>query len=153
MRGPARSRGITLVELIVTIVVVGIAVASVLAVLSAAAVRSADTMVRQQSVLIAQSYLREILEKPFGVDACYPGCSRTQMAAVGDYNGLSNTGVRDANDVAVGSLSGYQANVTASYSALGAISAASRQAQLVTVTVTPPTGPQVVISGYRTKYP
>jgi len=153
MRGPARSRGITLVELIVTIVVVGIAVASVLAVLSAAAVRSADIMVRQQSVLIAQSYLREILEKPFGVDACYPNCNRTQMAAVGDYSGLSNSGVRDANDAAVGSLSGYKVNVTASYSALGAISAASRQAQLVTVTVTPPTGPQVVISGYRTKYP
>lgn len=153
MRVPSRSRGVTLVELIVTIVVVAVAVASVLAVLSATAARSADTMVRQQAVLIAQSYLREILEKPFGVDACYPGCSRTQMAAVGDYDGLSNTGVRDANDAAVGSLSSYNVNVSASYSALGAISAPSQKAQLVTVTVTPPTGPRVVISGYRTKYP
>lgn len=153
MGSPARSRGVTLIELVVTIVVVAAAVAAVLAVLSAAAARSADGMVRQQAVLIGESYLHEILEKPFGVTACSPTCARTQMAAVGDYNGLVNAGVRDATDTAVPALSGYTVSVTANYTGLGAITAASQQAQLVSVTVTGPTGAQVLMSGYRTLYP
>jgi MSHA pilin protein MshD len=154
MGSPARSRGVTLIELVVTIVVVAAAVAAVLAVLSAAAARSADGMVRQQAVQIGESYLHEILEKPFGVTAaCFPNCTRTQMAAVGDYNGLVNAGVRDATDTAVPALSGYTVSVTANYTGLGAITAASQQAQLVTVNVTAPTGAKVVLSGYRTLYP
>jgi MSHA pilin protein MshD len=147
-----RSRGVTLVELVVTIVVVAVAAAAVLAVLSAVAARSADEMTRQQSVLIAESYLHEALEKPFGAADCAP-CLRKSMDTVGDYNGLADSGVHDQNGNAASNLTGYTVGVSATFSALGSIPAAARQAQLVTVTVTAPTGAQVVLSGYRTLYP
>lgn len=151
MGSPARSRGVTLVELIVTIVVVAIAVSAVLAVLSAAAARSADEMVGQQAALIAESYLNEILSKTFGRDPCYPGCARNQMAAVGDYGPLLNAGVRDAQGNSVAALASYTVSVSVTPNALGAVP--STESQLVTVTVTAPTGASVVLSGYRTKYP
>jgi MSHA pilin protein MshD len=132
-------------------VVVAIAVGAVLAVLSAAAARSAESMVEQQAAMIAQSYLGEILGKPFGVDPCHPGCARSQMAAVGDYDGLVDAGVRDAQGNAVAGLTAYTVGVVVTQSALGAVPAA--QSQLVTVTVTGPAGERVVLSGYRTQYP
>jgi MSHA pilin protein MshD len=144
-----RSRGVTLVELVVTIVVVATAVSAVLGVLSAAAARSGDEIVQQQATLVADSYLNEILEKPFGVSC--PGCARNQLAAVGDYDRLRNVGVRDENNIPVRTLSSYTVTVSVRASALGSIPAA--QSQLVTVTVVGPTGTQVVLSGYRTLYP
>lgn len=152
MGSPARSRGVTLVELIVTIVVVAIAVCAVLAVLSATAAGSADSMVRQQAVLIAESYLHEILEKPFGSPDCGP-CQRSLMDTVGDYGGLMDVGVRDQTGNLVPNLTGYTVSVSVIFAPLGAITAVSRQAQLVTVTVRAPDGSSVILNGYRTMYP
>ena len=92
MSSPARCRGATLVELIVTIVVIAAAVFGAIALTSATATRSADTMVEVQAVVIGEAYLNEILQKPFGSD-CGP-CTRLQMDKVGDYNGLVDVGVQ-----------------------------------------------------------
>lgn len=146
----SRCRGVTLVELIVTIVVIAAAVAAVLAIVSATAARSADNLVQSQAVMVAQSYLNEILAKPFGTDACAPTCTRTQMNEVGDYNGLADVGAHDQTGTAVAGLGAYGVQVSVTNSALGAVPAA--QSELITVTVTPPNGPAVVLSGYRTLY-
>lgn len=152
MRSPAHSRGVTLVELVVTIVIVAVAAAAVVAVLSAAAVRSANDLVGQQAVLIGESYLDEILGKSFGQDSCYPGCARgSQMQKVGDYDKLVNVGVRDQAGNPIATLAGYTVQVSVTNNALGAVP--GLQSQLVTVTVTAPTGAQVILSGYRTLYP
>jgi MSHA pilin protein MshD len=153
MSSPARCRGVTLVELIVTIVVIAAAVFGVIALTSATATRSADTMVQVQAVVIGESYLNEILQKPFGSD-CGP-CARTQMDKVGDYNGLLDVGVHDATGAPVANLGNYNVKVTVANSPLG--TAPSRvpaaQSELVTVTVTEPNGRSVALSGYRTLYP
>ena len=150
-----RSRGLTLVELIVAIVVIAIAVSAVLALLSATAVRSADTMVRQQAALIGESYLREILGKPFGAADCVAPCQRSLMDTVIDYNGLVDSGVHDASGNMVPGLSGYDVNVAVANTGLGVGLKAVpvSESQLVTVRVTAPTGVQVVLSGYRTLWP
>jgi MSHA pilin protein MshD len=147
---PARCRGVTLVELIVTIVVVAAAVSAVLAVTSVTAARSADTMLETQAVVVAQSYLNEILQKPFGFD-CAPTCARNRMDKVADYNGLDDAGAHDQTGAPVANLQSYRVQVTVSNVALGTVPAG--QAELVTVTVTPPNGAPVVLSGYRTLYP
>lgn len=145
MRHPLHCRGATLVELIVTIVVIGIALSAVLAVLASTAERSAQSMVQAQTTLIAESYLNEILDKPFGNDvACSPGCSRPQMWAA-DYNRMVNAGVRDASGNPVAALSNYDVAVSVTPSALGVVAA-----ELVVVTVTAPDGGTVTLSGYRT---
>lgn len=58
-------RGLSLIELLVFIVVVGIAVSGVLSVYSLNARSSADPMVRKQAVAIAESLLEEVLAKPY----------------------------------------------------------------------------------------
>jgi MSHA pilin protein MshD len=154
MSSPARCRGVTLVELIVTIVVVAVAVSGVLALVSATAARSAENMLQVQAVAIAESYLNEILQKPFGLDPCAPACTRTQMGKVGDYNGLVDVGAHDATGTAVTNLGSYTVQVTVANSALGAAPAVpAPQSELVTVTVASPDGQTVALSGYRTLYP
>ena len=150
MSSPARCRGVTLVELIVTIVVVAVAVSGVLALVSATAARSAENMLQVQAVAIAESYLNEILQKPFGFD-CVGTCTRTQMDEVADYNGLVDVGAHDATGAAVTNLGSYTVQVTVANRALGAVPAP--QSELVTVTVASPDGQTVALSGYRTLYP
>jgi prepilin-type N-terminal cleavage/methylation domain-containing protein len=58
-------RGMTLIELVIAITIIGIAVSSVLAVLSTQATRSAEAMIREQVNGIASAYLNEILQKKF----------------------------------------------------------------------------------------
>jgi MSHA pilin protein MshD len=153
MSSPARCRGVTLVELIVTIVVIAAAVAGVIALTSATATRSADTMIQAQAVVIGEGYLNEILQKPFGAADCGP-CTRTQMDTVMDYNGLLDAGVHDATGTPVANLGNYTVQVTVANSALGAGPAVpGPQSDLVTVTVTEPNGRSIALSGYRTLYP
>jgi MSHA pilin protein MshD len=154
MSSPARCRGVTLVELIVTIVVVAVAVSGVLALVTGTAARSAENMQQVQSVTIAESYLNEILQKPFGVDACAPGCTRTQMAKVGDYNLLTDVGAHDATGTAVTNLTGYTVQVAVTNPTLGTAPVVpATQSELVTVTVTSPDNQTVALSGFRTLYP
>lgn len=149
MSSRARCRGVTLVELIVTIVVVAAAVSAVLAVLSVTAARSTDDLLQAQAVVIGESYLSEILQKPFGSD-CSP-CARSAMDKVGDYNNLLDLGVHDQTGTAVPKLGAYTVRVSVTNSALGAVPAT--QSELVTVTVTSPNGQALALSGYRTLYP
>lgn len=58
-------RGISLVELIMFIVIVGIAVAGILAVMNRVTGSSADTLVRKQALAIAESILEEVELMPF----------------------------------------------------------------------------------------
>ncbi|MGH8298030.1 MAG: prepilin-type N-terminal cleavage/methylation domain-containing protein [Steroidobacteraceae bacterium] len=150
MSSPARCRGVTLVELIVTIVVVAVAVSAVLAVVSATAARSADNLLQVQGVVIGESYLNEILRKPIGTD-CAPGCTRSQMDEVGDYNGLVDVGVHDQTAAPVADLGAYTVQVSVANTTLGAAPAVP--ADRVTVTVTSPNGQTIVLSGYRMQYP
>ena len=153
MSSPARCRGVTLVELIVTIVVIAVAVSAVLAVVSVSAARSADNLLQTQAVMVAESYLNEILQRPFGSD-CAPTCTRTQMDEVGDYNNLVDSGVHDERGRPVAGLQNYTVQVSVTGTPLGAAPVVpSAQSVLVTVTVTPPSGYTVVLSGYRTLYP
>jgi MSHA pilin protein MshD len=153
MSSRERCRGVTLVELVVTIVVIAAAVSAVLAVVSVTAARSADNLIQTQAVLVAESYLNEILQRPFGVD-CAPTCTRKQMDMVGDYDKLVDVAARDETGTLVAGLQNFTVQVSVTGTALGTTPAVpAPQSVLVTVTVTPPNGFPVVLSGYRTSYP
>ena len=55
-----RQRGMTLVELVIAIAIIGIAAAALYSAMASLAGRSADPMLRQQSLLLAEAYLEEI---------------------------------------------------------------------------------------------
>jgi MSHA pilin protein MshD len=132
-----RERGMTLIELIIAIVVMGICVASVLALLSAIAVRSASALNRTQATSVASSYLEFILAQPYN--------------NISGYNGINRLGPLDANGAAVAGLERYRVQVFAGTATLGAGTDAV-QAMRVDVTVTDPTGVATSLTGYRTDY-
>ena len=81
-----RYAGITMIELIMFIVVVGIGVAGILSVLSGAVRGSADPMRRKQAIAIAESVLTEIEQQQFTycdpADAAFSSAAGTGGCAI-----------------------------------------------------------------------
>jgi MSHA pilin protein MshD len=106
--GAARQRGITLIEMIVTMVILAVALTGVTVALSGGIGRSADVLTGTRTVALAQSYLDEILGKGFdeasnprGIPPCRNNCTdpdgfgpdggengRADFDDVDDYIGL-----------------------------------------------------------------
>ena len=81
---PRAEHGVSLVELIVFIVIVGIAVAGVVGALSMATRASADPMIQKQALAIAEALLEEVQLQPFTYcDPDDPQAATAQSAAVG----------------------------------------------------------------------
>jgi MSHA pilin protein MshD len=172
------ARGLSLIELLVFIVVVGIAVTGVVSVFRLNARASADPVVRKQAVAIAESLLEEVLAKPFTY--CDPddanadtassaaGCATTAEALgpeagetrfanltpfdnVNDYNGFSMAGISDLSGAAVAGLTAYSATIQVQpVGVFNGIPAG--ETLFVTATVTGPGNTSVSLSGYRTRY-
>jgi MSHA pilin protein MshD len=60
-----RQRGVSLIELIIFIVVIGTALVGILAVMNQATAHSADPLIRKQALAIAESLLEEVELMPF----------------------------------------------------------------------------------------
>jgi MSHA pilin protein MshD len=145
-------RGVTLIELVIAITIVAIAATTILGTMSAVASRSADAMLQQQAISIAQAYLDEILQRwvvdPNGTPA---NTGRPSWDLVDSYNGLSDTGAKDQFGNAISALSAYNVSVNVSQtSALPGIAGAN--ARRIDVTVTRAPNVSVTLSGYRTNY-
>lgn len=177
MHLPRRAHGLTLIELLLFVVVVGIALAAMLRVFVTATTASADPIIRRQQLAIAESLLREVQLMPFTwcdpddakveeasstadcstVEAIGPEGGETRYGPayfdnVNDYAGFSMTGIRDLGNNAVNGLSGYSASVAVAAAALDSLSAASGDALKITVTITGPDASTLVLQGWRTRY-
>lgn len=158
--GLARQRGVTLVELVIVIVIVGIAAAALYGAMAAIGGRSADPLLRQQSLAIAEAYLEEIGLQAFppgtSCPASHDGSGRGSFDDICDYNGLTYGGAtplapRSAlSAVPIAGLEAYQVAVQVSGSALHDI--ASSDALRIRVRVTDPAGQTLELSGYRARY-
>jgi MSHA pilin protein MshD len=144
----SRQAGATLIELVVSIVIVGIAAGGVLLAFHQTVRHSADPMVLHQAVAIGETYMEEILLKPVNDPDADGEATRPQFDDVDDYNGLVNNGARDQDDQAILGLEAYTINVTVGTQALPGIANALR----VDVQVTGPNEVDVTLSGYRTDY-
>lgn len=97
-----RQHGLTLVELVVVIVILGIALAAMAPFIANGSGRSADVLLETQAVALGQSYMDEILSKRFA-DGASPGgippyvgpcalateeAQRIDYDDVDDYHGL-----------------------------------------------------------------
>ncbi len=148
-----RSHGATLVELVIAIVVVAIAVASVLGLLSEISVRSAAGMRATQAGSIASAYLDEALSKAFTDPDLLPEVGPQNQDDVGDYNYVDNV-ERDFQGNAIAGLGQYQVQISTAGPAgvqLG-VAPNATPAIRVTVTVTDPTGATTRLEGFRTNY-
>ena len=146
-----KQRGVTLVELLVSIVIVSIAASGVLGVLSMTTAASADPMIRHQAAAIAEAYLEEIMLKPVsdpdGVDG---EAARADYDDLDDYDGLLDSGARDQFGAPIAGLASYDVSVSVVPSS-GLPSVPAADALRVDVLVTHSTDINFVLSGYRTR--
>ena len=147
----SKQNGVTLVELIVSIVIVATAVGAVLGVLSRTVGSSADPFITLQAGAIAEAYLEEIRLRSFvdpdGVDG---ELDRADFDDLDDYQGLVDNGARDQFGNAIPALANYTVSVSVVPSAaLPGVSATD--ARRVDVRVTQAPYVDFVLSGYRTR--
>jgi MSHA pilin protein MshD len=147
-----RQAGTTLIELVISIVIVSIAVSAVLMALTMTIGSSADPMIRHQAIAIAEAYLEEITLKAFddpdGVDG---EANRTLYDDVNDYNGLVDVGARDQFNAALAGLDDY--TVTVAVTASSALpSIASTDLFLISVTITHAANINFTVSAYRANF-
>ena len=148
-----RQSAFTLIEIIVTIVVIAIAATALLSVFSSMVRGSADPMIQQQATTIAEAYLEEIMLRAYddpqvaesgGAEA---GETRPTYDDVQDYNSLGTTQVRDQNNNPVAALSDYQVIVTVNPAVLNTVGAMQ-----VDVSVSHPATGTIVLTAFRTDY-
>lgn len=138
-------RGVTLIELVISMVIIGIAVVGILKVMEVTTRHSADPMIQHQAVAIAEAYMEEILTKSYTAG---PGTgARGQFDDVDDYAGLPDTTVRDQEGNAIPGLGAYAVAVAITDTTLDGINA-----KRVAVTVTHSNLVNITLTGYRTDY-
>ena len=138
----SRSRGFTLIELIIFIVIVGVAMAGILSVFNTSVKSSADPMVRKQAMALADSIMEEILLKAYASSGT--GTNRATYDGVDDYNGLTETAF---TDLSAAGLSGY--TVSIAVAAPSTLAGVAMKRVLVTVSHG---SESVAMAGYRSKY-
>ncbi len=173
-----RQGGFSLVELVVTIVIMAILLTG-LAVLFFDQVRhSPQPVITTRAAELGQAYLDEILTKRYdehsgqgGMPRCNsndPGSqpcsatlgpeageSRANYDDVDDYNGLDESPPRDALGNVRSGYANYRVQVSVVYAGTGTNGlglANAQDAKLVTVRVTTPQGEKIDFSAYRVNY-
>ena len=175
-----RERGLSLIEVVVFIVVLGIAIAGMAFLYNQVTLASVDPLVRKQAVAIANSLMEEIQLRPFtycdpddplvftagspaacgiqeviGVEGGETRYADPRYDNVSDYNGFNMLGsIQDISNNTIAGLAGYEARVTIA-AAGGDFPAAvpADEALRITVVVTHlTTGVRVALEGYRLRY-
>ena len=102
-------RGISLIELIMFIVIIGIGVAGILLVMNQVTGHSADTLVRKQALAIAESMLEEVELQDFtkpagGFAGPFTPANRASFDCVTDYSGFSTNGIFSVTNTPISGL-------------------------------------------------
>lgn len=122
-----RQRGLTLVELVVSLVIAGVVISTLWSGWAMLGRSSADPLVARQQLAVAQSLLREIELQPLPgsgtTAAATPG--RTGFASISDYHGLTMAGITDVEGNALPGLQAYTASVSVQPQALAGVPAGS----------------------------
>lgn len=127
-------RGFSLVEIVIFIVIVGVAISAMVSIFSTNVVHSHEPLLRQKAVTLANFYMDEILRKKWneaspagggcvntGSGSCPAGPAaiaigtdgdgRADFDDIDDYNGLANNPPQDQNGVALTDFNGYSVSV------------------------------------------
>lgn len=133
-----RQRGTTLIEMVISIVIISVTVTSIMMVIFQTTSNSANPLIRTQAIAIAEAYMEEIIVQPLtdpaGGDngAAEAGETRASFDDVTDYHNLSDlAGAVDQAGNSIAGLEGYNVSVDVTNSTLN-----SRPAKRIRVNVT-----------------
>ena len=171
-----RSTGVTLIELVIIIVVIGVGLIGLMAVILNVTARSTDPAIQQQAHAIAQAYMEEILSQPFcdpndfatdcpamcTTNACscsgstVPGGgpeSRSTYDDVCDYNVISGEAASDINGP-ITALADYSVTVSVddSGTAFNGLSYAGGEVVRIQVDVQHSNGFETSLTSYKANY-
>jgi MSHA pilin protein MshD len=174
-----QQRGLTIIELIVFIVIVGAALAGVLTILNVTAKGSSNPVIRKQGLAVAEAILEEVMSQPFtwcdsndanaATAMAYASCASLPETSFGPetVSGIlesrggtpSFDNVNDYNNLATttniagAGVAPYTASVTVVPTTLNGIGDATTgsAALLITVSVTAG-GETIKLEGYRARY-
>jgi MSHA pilin protein MshD len=138
--------GVTLIELILSMLIISIALVGIMSVVNFTVSRSADPVVQQQAVTIAESYLEEILLQNYSGGA---SSQRSDFDDVDDYQNLSDNGAHDQLGNAIDGLS--QNTVSVAVATPMAL-AGGVNAKQITVSVSGPGISNLSLVGYKAEY-
>jgi MSHA pilin protein MshD len=162
----SKQKGMTLVEMVISIVLISIAMTAMLTVFSTSMGRSADPLWKNKSLKLAQAYLDEILSKKYDKNTPLGGIPALKAADIScdvpgpaagvrgnydnidDYNGLSEA-PKLVTGGGMASYSNYSIDVTVVCDGTGAGLGNNKYAKLITVTVTSPNNTSMPFSVYR----
>jgi len=171
-RGCGRQAGATLVELVMTIVIISVAIAGVVGAFSLIAGRSADPLNQSRAVALSQLYMDEILAQkyadgsPLGggeVNSANADCGaaigadnvggvteiRSTYNDVDDYDELSSAAPENSEEDPLTGYSGFSVSVSVVCAGTDVGFVNDYEAKRIDITITDPSGNNYLFSGYR----
>ena len=161
---PARRRGISLVEAVISMLIVAIMAVAALQTVGSSAVARQTQASQRRGPALASQLMAEILpnhysepdETPqFGRETGESSLSRSSYDDVDDYNGWSSSPPAANDATAMSDLSGWARSVTVQYVApdnLTTVVGSDQGVKRITVTVTDPRGRESVLTALRSSY-
>lgn len=154
MWNKTRNAGVTLVELILAIVIIGIALGGLVAAFRSTNRASIDPLILQQKAAIAESLMGEILLKPYTVDntPITPNVRDTYNDVM-DFNGYGNglSGIRDVDNNPIAGLQSYNVAVTVTAVTLSGGTPALKITVSVSYVTDNSSNAAFVLTGWRTQ--
>lgn len=138
--------GVSLIELVVFLIVVGIASSALFTIYNYGLMHNADPIVQVRALELAQSRLDEILALKYDANTPtggVPACGSTGGSACNNAPDADMNDVDDYNNISDTPYTGYSRNVT--------VTTASNL-KLITVTVTAPKSWSVTLAAYRANF-
>ena len=149
MSNKRRMAGVTLVELVVAMVIVGVALAGLVSVYNRASIASTDPLITQQMLAIGETMMEEVMLKPY-VGNNVREALRAQYDELNDYEKYLKQAVTDVNGNAIAGLERYQVSVTVEPAPQTLPDVATADVRRIVVTVW--NGSQnLVLTGWRTR--
>ena len=158
-------RGFTLIESVISIVIVGVMLVAALNTLGATARARQVQANRGGGLGLARDLMTEILaaryEEPvdppvFGRETSESANARGNWDDVDDYDGWSRSPPKSKNGPPVPDAAGWQRQVTVTYADPATLAPTGQVVdtglKLITVTATAPNGEQTVLTGLRSRY-
>jgi MSHA pilin protein MshD len=140
--------GATLIELIISIVIISTALAGVLGLVNLTVLHSADPLVQHQAIAIAESYLEEITALPVtDPDGTNTGETRASFDNIDDYHGLNDVGAHDQDNNPIADLANYTIDVNITDQVISGVTM-----KAIAVSVSRPGVTTINMTGYRASY-